>query len=183
MPTAPHDPPLNPYEAPQTRELVFPVAFERSDQLILRQRQTAELGFLGQTAILFYIVAFIVPVAPWLDRDDAWQWGAGFEIFTVGLRFCLHPVCFSWWANLFFWVAILKWKNARLFTAGFLAFMAVVLASGYFIVMQFDRNWYWPLPYGFWCASMYLLMFGISRAKNRHDELTVEPESLSVKEA
>lgn len=173
----------NPYAAPQTIELVLPLAHQQSPKSLARQKESQSLGFLGKAAIVCYIVAFFVPVAPWLDREDAWNWGAGFGIFGWGLKLCWHPVCFSWWANVFFWVAITKWKCNRMTAAELLALLAAVFATGFLLVMQLEDNWRWPLPFGLWCASMYVLMLGIFRANNHQKELSVAPETWGRQDA
>lgn len=174
MPSTPHDPPLNPYEAPQTLDLVVatladaPVA---SESLVAPPR---EVKRWMNAALALYFVSFVVPYAPWIwFENQNWQWGMGAFFGIMGIFFCWHPFFFSWWANVTFWIAYRDLNRVTSGKALIFAIAGVILAPITGIGEWFDpatmqdNKQIEPLfsgpivtsaPYLCWLGSMVLML-------------------------
>jgi hypothetical protein len=106
MPNQQNDPPLNPYEAPQTCELPSAAFVEPRVTSTSLVSPPPEVQRWMKASIVLYFVSFVVPYAPWVwsARQD-WHIGIGTILSIFGLFFFWNPYMISWWANLTLWLA------------------------------------------------------------------------------
>jgi len=163
-----HDPPLNPYEAPQTTDLQSSTA--------TTDRAAAETWALQpraplppsverwlKAALVVYLLSFIVPLAPWANTRDAWEIGYGLILFIWGIAYCWHPMFIAWWANVFFGLSIWKTRHHRPGLALVFALLSVLTAGSFgFIFGHLDHaspgagKLPYILPYFCWFGAMSL---------------------------
>lgn len=155
----------NPYAAPQTRDMLLPLALERAE---LRLTQTDEILPRStqrwmNAALAVYGLSFVVPlIASW----DSWMPFMGIFFFFMAALMCWHPLMWCWWANVFFYLSRRNLKRGRSQRACVYAGLGVLAAVSLFVVgfvIRFGgfgdsdilRMTINP-PYLFWVAAMLL---------------------------
>lgn len=171
MPNESDDPPLNPYEAPQTTELqpsgdaaAYPQAQDWTVQTIAPLPVAVRRWMIA--AIGVYVLSFIVPLAPWAGMRQAWDFGYGSIMFVWGLFYCWHPLFIAWWANVLLMASLWQMKRRRSGPALVYALIAILAAGSYGLISN-EGDLLTPfgfgvgqlpfiLPYFFWFAAMTL---------------------------
>lgn len=169
----PQDPPLNPYEAPQTRELPVAALAETAAATTSLVSPPREVQRWMNAAIILYFVSFAVPYAPWFwQTEQDWHWGVGTVLCLFGVFFFWHPFMISWWANVMFWIAYRYLNRVTSGKALGFAIAGMALAPIIGILEWLDPNWqdnqkverFFPTPlftsapYLCWLGSMLLML-------------------------
>jgi hypothetical protein len=190
MPTAPDDPPLNPYEAPQTIESQLPRAEDQASKLPSRMVviPTSTQRWM-YAARLLYGLAFFVPFQPWHAWNSAgdnvhWFPFLGLLYFAMGIFMCWHPLGIPWGANICLLLSQRNLYRGNIERGAFYATLGMILAISFFLLW-----WWWGepgferqrvtlnAPYFCWLAAMILQLIAAVDLgwfhKNRADELSV----------
>jgi hypothetical protein len=189
MPPAPDNPPLNPYEAPQTRDLPVAALAEAAAATESLVAPPREVQRWVKAALWLYWISFVVPYAPWIwaEKQD-WHCGTGLFFCIFGMFAFWFPPLFSWWANAMFWIAYRDMNRVTAGTALGYAITAMVLAPVTGIlellypVLRSDDGLMQALsvpivtsaPYLCWLGSMVLMLIAalkLRRAVSRSTEL------------
>lgn len=146
----------NPYAAPQTRELVLPVALERVELQATRREEVLPRSTQRwlNAALTVYGLAFVVPI---FESGENWTPFVGFYFFFVGAVMCWHPMLIAWWANVFFLLSRRNLHRGRSERACVYAGIGVLVAATFLVFgvieSQFIRM---NPPYFCWLTAMIL---------------------------
>ncbi len=155
----------NPYAAPQTTNLR--PTNDRTEQAWAEVRSWHPAAELPPSirrwmnaALIVYAISFLVPLAPWSDQPDGWNFGAGVMLFVWGIILCWYPPCFPWWANVFFGLSRWSMNRARPGKGLMYAILGLVSSALFGLYGSWSGPGYgglpFDLPYLCWVTAMLL---------------------------
>lgn len=174
----------NPYAAPQTRDMVLPLALEQAE---LRATPTDEIMPRStqrwmNIALAVYGLAFVIPLVISADR---WIPFIGIFFFFMGALMCWHPFMWCWWANVFFYLSRRNIQRGRSQRACVYAGIGVLAAASFVVLGYFGNdNDLTRLaanpPYLCWLAAMIVQWIAAvdMRGFNKPSRRQVRPRDL-----
>jgi hypothetical protein len=152
----------NPYAAPQTRDMVLPLALERAELRLTRTDEVLPRSTQRwlNVALAVYGVSFVVPLITSVDR---WTPFMGIFFFFMAALMCWHPLMWCWWANVFFYLSRRNMHRGRSQRACVYAGIGALAAASLMVIGfwggrgdDYYMNMTLNPPYLCWLAAMLL---------------------------